>query len=141
MRCPECGSDGPHTDAAGWRTCGTCHASWMVDPGRQVVRLARHGTTTSGIEAPADHDRCPDIEFLDMHAAIDALDGLGVAAEGLDGWTAEGIFQRVTERGEEGDVSPAWSKPDIYMIEVVELLTNRLVTRTDFRNLRKVKVL
>lgn len=47
MRCPECGSDGPHTDAAGWRTCGTCHASWMVDPGRQVVSTT---PTVSGMD-------------------------------------------------------------------------------------------
>ena len=90
---------------------------------------------------PEGHDRCPDIEFLDMHAAIDALDGWGVAVEGLDGLTADGIFQRVTGRGEEGDVGPGWSKPDIYMIELVEVLTGRLVLRTDFRNLRRVKVL
>ncbi len=59
MRCPECGSDGPHTDAAGWRTCGTCHASWMVDPGRQVVSTT---PTVSGMD--------PEIESRLKRAAV-----------------------------------------------------------------------
>lgn len=59
MRCPECGSDGPHTDAAGWRTCGTCHASWMVDPGRQVVSTT---PTVSGMD--------PEIESRLRRAAV-----------------------------------------------------------------------
>jgi hypothetical protein len=90
---------------------------------------------------PADHDLCPDIEFLDLNPAIDALDGWCVEVEGLDGWTADGLFRRVTRRGEEFHVSPGWSKPDIYMIELVDPMTEELVTRTDFRNLRRVKVL
>lgn len=57
MRCPECGSDGPHTDTAGWRTCGTCHASWMVDPGRQVARRHGNGTVETYVDELNDRAR------------------------------------------------------------------------------------
>jgi len=102
---------------------------------------ARDRDDTPPPPPPEDHDRCPDIEFLNLHTAIDLLDGWGVEVTGLDGWTAVGIFRRVTERGDELDVSPLWSKDDIYLIEIVDTLTDELITRTDIRNLRKVKCL
>lgn len=34
-RCPECHSD-DLSDTRAWRTCNTCHASWMIDPDRLI---------------------------------------------------------------------------------------------------------
>lgn len=97
--------------------------------------------TTATAPPPEDHDRCPDIEFLDLNVALDALDGWAVEVTSLDGCRGVGVFRRVTQRGEELDVSPAWSKPDIYMIAIHDVMTDDMLMMTDFRNLATVKVL